>query len=65
MQDRAKIELLSCTDGATEGAFGATRPHFRAIIGSIVSIEGILYIERDISLRCFKYHLCIKETIPY
>ena len=30
VQDRLKIELLSCTDGATEKRFGATEEHFGA-----------------------------------
>ena len=30
VQDRLKIELLSCTDGATEKRFGATEKRFWA-----------------------------------
>ena len=44
VQDRLKIELLSCTDGATEKRFGATEERFwgyndawGALLGSIVA----------------------------
>ncbi len=44
VHDRLKIELLSCTDGATEKHFGATEEHFGgyndawgALLGSIVA----------------------------